>query len=683
MDETSTVDQPGEAANESPATDNSKTNKLIKNAVASCKNYRRKLIKNWDTSVSYRKGMPFLTQSDEDRIAVNLDWSYTKMKQASLFSQVPAARVSHSPQTIAKEMDPWLHKYEQRINDLLQDGGIEATMDEVLPDCINAAGVGIAIVYHETITTQVEVPAQDLSIYPPQLQAMIMQHGMLPNGSPIEMTLVPKVLDQRYVISRVSPSDFLWPLSFDGSDFDEAQWLGRSGQVSWAIAKRRWNLDPAKKDQYCGTTKHTEDRISQDIEKDTEAAKEEYVAFDEIFYKEEFYNPDVKQFDAIRHLIFVNGQDEPVVDEPWKGQETHADQEGSEKLVGALKFPIRVLTLSYITDEAIPPSDSAISRPQVDELNKSRTQMMLQRQHSFPVRTFDVNRVDPSIQFNLMRGTWQGMIPVQGNGQNIIAEISRSSFPQENFTFDSVIKADASLAWQVGQDPLGNDIETKGEANVVQANYQTRIARERAKVGSFFCGIAEVLGGLVSIYEDPASFGEGFTPEVSRTLGYSILADSTVLLDSQQRLKRLTDFVNMYAKSGWMAIEPVIKEAATLSGLDPSVVVRPPSPPPPAEPNLSIRVSGAEDMMNPLVLAGLIDPKKIPTAESIEQAKKLIEAAMMPSTPQVPQLGPDGKLLPPTPPMSTDGPPLAPGDDNPNWSAMSKINQRIVDRGKQ
>jgi hypothetical protein len=38
------------------------------------------------------------------------------------------------------------------------------------------------------------------------------------------------------------------------------------------------------------------------------------------------------------------------------------------KLVGMRRFPIRVLTLTYIPDTAIPPSDTSVSRPQVREL---------------------------------------------------------------------------------------------------------------------------------------------------------------------------------------------------------------------------------------------------------------------------------------------------------------------------
>src|SRR6185295_1961040 len=108
---------------------------------------------------------------------------------------------------------------------------------------------------------------------------------------------------------------------------------------------------------------------------------------------------------------------------------------------------------------------------------------------------------------------------------------------------------DLAKAWQLDSNQVGSgdNIETKGEADVIQSDFQTRIGKERARVAKLFVGVAEVLGGLLCLYEDTASFGEGFDPLVCKTLNYSILADSTVLLDSNQRLKRLVDFLNFTA----------------------------------------------------------------------------------------------------------------------------------------
>jgi hypothetical protein len=642
-------------------------NEQLRKAKELCKSYRRKLITNWSTSIDFRRGKPFASQTDEDQVAVNLDWSLTKAKQAQLFSQVPQIRINHGQDTQA----PWVASFERKVNDMLIDGGIESAMDECLPDCINAAGIGVVLVSYETLTEDKQVPAVDLSVLAPEMQSQIQQSGTMPDGTQVPMETVPQTIDSRYVVRRISPSDFLWPVDFSGSDFDNAQWLGRSGRVSWAEAVKLFNLKEEDKDDYLGTDRHQLDYLTNDLDRDA-AVSEDKVEFDEIFYKESAYSTEAKKFATIHHVVFVAGKSDPAIDEPWKGQRL---DEQRDALLGAQRFPIRVLTLTYITDDTIPPSDSAIGRPQVNELNKLRTIDIRQRERSIPMRWADVNRVDPMIMQSIMKGTWQAVIPVQGDGSRILGEVARAQFPNEDFAFDKIVKQDLTMAWVLGPNQVGSgaDVETKGESQNIAQGVQTTIARERAKVASFVVGIGKVLGGLVALYEDPQGFGDGFDPAISKALSYSILTDSTVLLDSNQRLQRLDHFVNVYGKSGWVNLEPVLKEIALLTGLDPNIAIQAPPPAPPEKPNISLRLTGAQDAMNPLLLAFLINSGQAPNPDQIEQAKALIQKAVVNPAiaPPAPPVGPDGQPAPPGPP-----PPPGVGDANPNMTTMPKITER-------
>lgn len=660
-----------------------KRNGEFRTRVDACKAYRRKLISNWSVSIDYRRGKPFTSQADEDQVAVNLDWALTKAKQAQLFSQVPKVRINHGEELLIKTA-PWVIPFEKTLNDILLEGGIESTMDECLPDCINAAGFGVALVSYEAITEDAQLPSADPSVQP---------------DSP--MVTVPRVVDHRYLVQRLSPADFLWPINFTGANFDNAPWLGRSGRVTWAEAVQQWGLKEDDKDSILGEDRPMMDRLTHDVERDKSSA-DEMVGFDELWFKEFQYDPTANSYFTLHHLVFVNGKDDPVVDEPWKGQKP-----GGTGIIGAKRFPVRVLTLAYITDEAIPPSDSAIGRPQVNELNKVRTQWIHQRERSIPIRWFDVNRIDPAIQQSLLRGTWQAMIPTQGDGSRSIGEVARAGTPPENFKFDQIVKADLMQAWVIGPNQMGNGegVETKGEANNIQSGVNTQVTRERAKTASFFTGIADVMGGLMCLYEDPATFGQGFDPGFSTKLRCSVLADSTVLLDANQRLARLNNFLNVYGKSGWVNLEPVLHEIAQLSGLDPSVVVQPPQPKPPVEPNISLRLTGVEDMLNPLALAFLIKSGQAPTGDLIEQAKALIQQAVVPpqgmempgsvqplgGLPMLPQgaggppppgAPPQGQPLPPpqaAPPPGTPmpiAPPPRVGEAHPNWTTMNKLSKR-------
>lgn len=353
-------------------------------------------------------------------------------------------------------------------------------------------------------------------------------------------------------------------------------------------------------------------------------------------------------------------------------------------ILGAQRFPIRILTLSYITDETIPPSDSAVGRAQINELNKSRTQYMLQRERSLPVRWFDVNFIDPAIQQSLMRGTWQAMIPVAGDGSRRIGEVSRANIGPENLQIDGTVKADLAEIWQLPPNQPGYQPEAPITQDV--NNPLTRIGRERAKVARFFCTISEVLGGLLVLYEPDGSFGPGFDPGIAKTLTYSILADSTVLVDSNQRLQRLINLLNLGGKSGWLDIAPILKEIVTLSGVDPNSVVKPPAPKPPVEPNISLRLTGVEDMLNPMTLAFLIKSGQAPTPDLIAQAKELIQQSV--SAPQPPPGAPQGAPMPgqpmagapqPVPPIQP--PPPQVGEAHPQWGLMPKINDRVEGQG--
>ncbi len=623
------------------------------------KKYKKQLIRNWTTNIDFRRGKLYGSQDDNDTVSVNLDWSYTKTKQAALFSQVPRVSVVHHPESLAA---PWVSAYERKLNDVLKEAGIEATMDEVMPDCINAAGFGIAMVSYDSLTEMRDVPNVDLSVFPPEVQMMALKTGKI-FGTPIPVESTPHKIASRYVVRRISPSDFLWPTDFTGSDFDTAPWLGYSGRITWEEAKSRFNLDDTVKDKVLVDDRNFDDRLTNDVEK-AEEYEDNKVGFDEIFYHEYQYNAEAKSFKTIHHLVFLHGLPEPVIDQQWAGQ--MPNEQDPSRVMGAQKKPLRVLTLTYLTDEDIPPSDSAIARAQVLELNRGRTNMSRQRARNAPWTWYDVNRLDPTIQSAMLRGTWMPAVPVQGDGSRIIGSIQQPALQQENYLFDRIAKADAQELWTIGSNQLGTggDVETKGEANVIQGNFMTKVGRERARVASFFVGIAEVVGGFISLFEDPAQFGEGFDPSICEKLEFSILADSTVLIDSQQRLQQLNNFVNTYAKSGWINVEPILKEIATLVGLDPNTVVTKPEPQAPPPPNISLRLTGGDDMMNPLLLAFMLQTGQAPNEQMIEKAKELIQKAVEMTGPMTPPAGP----MPPGQPTNT-------GEANPNASALPTITQ--------
>lgn len=385
-------------------------------------------IPDWSTNRDYRRGKSSADAADSTRIRSVVDWAFTKAKAAQLFSQVPEVR----GEAKLPELAPAVPVFVRELNEALGKAKVGVAMDEALPDVINAAGIGVVLMAYEAITEMRKALKVDISLMTPEQAEMVKQ-------MPGAYEDVPFVLDQRFTATHISPDDFLWPLEFKGSDFDKSPWLGYTGRATWTQARQMFpKLTDEDKDAVLGQRDRSKEQAGSDDERDGE----EMVEFDDIYYRAFCYDADCKSYSVIKRITFVRGKDEPVVDENWKGQRPLPDG----RYVGACDYPVRVLTLTYMSDEAIPPSDSAMGRPMVDELIKSRSQAYEQREFSKPMRWFDVNRVDPTIMDQLMAGTYQGMIPTQGPGDRVIGEVARASFPRETFELENLLKEEIGRA---------------------------------------------------------------------------------------------------------------------------------------------------------------------------------------------------------------------------------------------
>ena len=647
--------------------DQSEIETYFKERVEKAKRARKVLLPEWKRNVDGRMGKPLCTNVEgilvegDRRTEINPDWSLTKTKTANLYSQVPAVQVTHEQEQYKAAIPPFAKALNYELGEKRANVGVP--MEEVLNDVVNASGVGAIYVGYAARFEKVQVPSQDLSAYTPEEQQQMLATG--------QVTLVDaqREADTKFYTTRISPSDLLWPSEFTGSNFDDAAWIGRSGRMSWAEAKTEFKLTDEQKESVVGA-----DQLTNQDDLRTETSREgliefKAVRFDEVFYWRYRMDPECSSFREIWRLVQVDGLDKPAIHEPWKGQQRDPQ---TGKYIGACKFPIRVLTLTYISDNSVPPSDSSAGRAQVNDMRLSRSQMFKNRERSIPIRWYDVNRIDPTIQDSLMRGTWQAMIPTNGDGSRSIGEIARASYPSEDLAFDRQVKTDLMETWQIGPNQLGTTQtgeKTKAEVVTTQANFATRIGQERARVATFFLSIAEVLSGLMVLYSDFPVLSDQERQQMQQAwdskhilhdLVLKIRPDSAIMIDSNARIERLIGFLNMTAKSGVVNILPVVTEIAELSGLDPAQVIKQPNPPAPNEPAISYRFGGKEDLMSPVVMAILMKSGQAPSPDELKAAVTLLKAAQEPdqlmATPsQAPPGAPQGPgggpapTIPPTP----------------------------------
>lgn len=670
--------------------------KLWQARIDRCKRVRKDLVKSWCDNVDYRRGKPFTEWDDEDRINVNIDWSMTKGKHAQLYSQTPKVYLTPKQKTF----EPAVDAFTKQLNETLDQANVGSAMDENVLDAINAAGFGFALVGYEALTQPKQVPSQEINNMPlPKLLAM--KAGLI--ETPMET--VQQKVSERYYIKRLSPSDFLWPVEFTGSNFDDADWVGHSGKMMWTEAARIFKLDDEDKEKILGG-RTKEDNLRRDTDKDY--SDEPVVDYDEIFYWSHRFDPACKFFEQIGRIVFVKGKTDPVIGPgPWEGQRL---DEQTQKYVGVCHFPLRVLTLTYISDDAIPPSDSAIGRPQVEEMIRSRTQIVENRDRSQPLRWVNSDRVDTQVMDTIMRGEFQAFIPIQGDGSKALGEVARAAYPPEDYEFDRIIREDLNEQWNAGANQLGQvsrGRRSATEQQIASSNFQTRIGYERNRVASYFTGIAEVIGGLLSLNgdfpvlspEDQQRLGSSWDwKHVATNMVYWIRPDATVLLDANQRIERLMKVLNLVGKSGFINPKPIISELVELHGLDPQDVLVDPRPLQ-EHPNISYRFTGVEDLTNPLVVALLIHAGEAPTPQDMQAAKLLLQDVSAPVPPpgqggQGGQPGQPGQQpggaqhasgAPPAgmqPPMGKPAPKQMPqpqADAHPRWQGLPKIFKRNSD----
>jgi hypothetical protein len=705
----------GESSQEAPDAEelNEKIAKALKGRIDESKRCNKDYHNEWKGNVDRRLGHVAsiytggISTDNEVQAEINPDWALTKTKTANLYSQVPQVGMTHEN----KQYAPAVPIFAKAINYELGEKrvNIGVPMEETLNDVVNASGVGAVLVGYAARFETKEVPAMEtlpgpqgpikVSDLPPEQLDKIIAAAKQAN-IPFPMKPVEVPTDQKFFAMRISPMDLLWPENFVGSNFDDGDFIGYRGRTNWPDAKNEFKLDDEDKEKAVGSGEHVSSDSLRSEGDAARSAETEEVEFECLYYWRHRVDPEEKSFQCIWRLVYVKGITKPVIHEAWKGQKLDPQ---TRKYVGNVRFPIRVLTLTYISDNPIPPSDSAAGRPQVNDMRRSRSQMFQNRERSTPIRWFDVNRIDPALQDNLMKGIYQGMIPTNGDGSRSIGEIARASYPSEDISFDQAAKTDLMETWQIGPNQMGTTTPGKKsgtEANIVQQAFATRIGQERARVAAFFLGCVEVLAGWMVLYSDFPNLTDQERQtmqsawdqkHILHDLVLKIRPDSTIVLDSQQRVQRLSQFLNMTVKSGFVNPKTIITEMAELSGLDPTEVVVDPQPKPPEEPNMSYRFSGKDDLMSIPVVAMLIHHKKWPTPEEIQQAKQSLESLLQPSPPPgaaplsgaPPAAGPGG---PPSPPPG-GGPPVAQvphpteAAKHEDWQLASKVAKRSRDMG--
>jgi len=353
---------------------------------------------------------------------------------------------------------------------------------------------------------------------------------------------------------------------------------------------------------------------SETFSASTAKADERRVRGWEIWYRASRYDPAIVHPEHLRYLVLLEGLEDPVAhtDSPYQT----IGPDGS--VTGMKGFPVHLGAVRYVSDTAYPMPETTVGRQQVLELGKSRTQMVNQRDRNVPLRWADPGRIggEPTAE-QIRKNVWQTIVMIPGADANNlpIGEIPRSSYPPEDFQFNSIIERDLDEIWAFGANQRGmetSERKTATEIRNIQANVSARMEYERRQIIRFYVKGVEKLGALLQKFADQQDYIEIVGPDGFKRLEtwnkdaiagdfvYDARPDSAVRINADQEFKDLTELYNLTAKDDRANRVEILTKIARLKNLDPTRFILPPPPPtPPPPPSLGFSFKGED--LNPLL----------------------------------------------------------------------------------
>lgn len=559
--------------------------------------------RQWDQNLQAYLGKSLDSVPDADTVVVPKDYANVEQKKALLFFQVPEVTLSAKQPNVEAAIPLFQAVLNRKLSN--DDVNAAALMDEVLFDVLCVSGIAASKIGYEA-----DIDGETQSIDPATGQpAMVPDpHGAMDpmTGQPAQMpAMVPNIVKERYFWNRIPVKRVLIPADFHGADFDRAPWLGWRGEMDLAVAARTYGLD---KDDLKPRGKDDDLRLKSDTPH--ESAVGQKVEFTEIWYQASRYLPDVVNSDLYYQVVWIDGIDAPVVSRPSPYQTvTNGRLTG-----GMVGNPIHILTLRYVSDQAVPPSDVSMSRPLVDEMNEGRTQMVRQRKRTNPVLGYDPGIVDKTAIDKVVTGETQEAIAVPGwnSANQPIGEIRRASFPRENFSFNDYTARDIQEVWAMGSNQQGVSSQSKQtatEASIQQSATQTRMKREQTQVARWFVNGVQKLGALIQMFADEPDYVEVVGPDGAKVLAtwdkttiqgrfaYTAKPDSSLQMDAAFDKKNALDEYQFFRKDPLINPQYLITRIARRIGADPQQFLAQPQPPQPPPVTPSFAFTG--DDLNP------------------------------------------------------------------------------------
>lgn len=564
---------------------------------------RKKYEKWWESSTQNYGPSP---DTDPEKFGANIntnrDFTLVEQKKAQLFFQSPEVSVKASPLMVGNE--DVLIAHEHILNEYLGPDRLCAIgmMEEAIHD-IETCGFGVTKMGYESITVNVKQPqpVPDPTTGAPATDPL--------TGEPITVEVdVPVPIKEELFWRRVSPMKVILPATFKDRNYDNAPWMATKFRLSKNEMRLYYNLDVEAK---AGAD---EDRLSKDRE-GADDTDDKAVEGYEVWYRACLYDEKTKHPDLLRCLVLVEGREEPIkhVDSPYQSFD-ELGRMTPDSLVG---FPIHIFAARHQPDSAYVMADTAISRPQVNELNKFREQQIQMRDSNIPIRIAHPDIPDEVLDKFRQADYRTAPIKIPSEAWNATAgdpikEIAKATYPRENFTFEEKQDADIARTHAMDANQSGVQAETQRtatELQLVQTNANVRLDAERQRIIRQYVRGVTKFSALLQRFLTVEKAAEIVGPEkaqawaqtmkqIPAALAFTCAPDSALRQDAAQERKVSIESYQFLANDPMINRQELLKQLLPKMKLTTAVLAQP-QPPQPELPKVSLSIKS--ESLSPLM----------------------------------------------------------------------------------
>jgi hypothetical protein len=548
--------------------------------ITACESYVKDLVAKGRKRVNRYRMKHYLGAAtlSSDTIQVPVDFWNVEQKRAQLFYRVPEG-VVHGKNPRSQQVAPTLQAV---MNEYVGPSHLnaKATMDQMIFDVLCPMGIAGVKFGYETWTEAVENPmfATDPT-QPPTID--------VPAGG-------------RYLADRIPPGRLRGPFAeFTGSDFDEMDWIGYrffepafDGEVSATSYEAR--NDDLLSEEPRGASQRGQQRVRWGT----------YVS-----YRRRQFDKDTKNPDVIFEFELMDGDDAPRLHRP-------------QPCPNFLGHTIKLLTIRYVSDRAVPPSDCEITEVLTEELSRGRSQALVARNRSLPQNLYDALRVKQPTLDKIERGDIQGNIGHDGPiTEDLFKPLNKGELPRETYAFNDVIGRDIERAWGLGANQSGittDTTRTATELQIIENAKDTRLDYERDKVTAFYtskflpsvCALLQhyaTVEDVIAVTDERGAqtFVMWSKQDIQGEFAFTIKVNSQLRPDAAADVKKAADMINFAAKSPFINQAALWRDFIEAYGRDPAQYIVQPPPPQPEPVMPSLKGEDLDPVANPLKYANV------------------------------------------------------------------------------